>query len=246
VWGLNANGQLCLGNRQDQLVPVVTLTGVVAAAGGDQHSLWLESNGTMVACGQNGDGQLGDGQFTNSTTPVAVRISGVASISSGSEFSEATTADGSVWMWGNNSSGQLGVGTTSSSALPERVSLQSPAVDVFCGGNYPNNGHCLAILSDGTLWAWGNNSAVQLGDGTTTNRSLPVEITPPSGVTFVQVATGGLHSLALDSQGNVWAWGDNAYGELGDNLAEKHSTAPIKVLSGCTMIWTTAHNNLAQ
>jgi alpha-tubulin suppressor-like RCC1 family protein len=72
-----------------------------------------------------------------------------------------------------------------------------------------------------------------------------VEITPPPGVTFVQVAAGGLHSLALDSGGNVWAWGDNTYGELGDNKAESYSTKPIKVLSGQTMIWTTAHNNLA-
>jgi alpha-tubulin suppressor-like RCC1 family protein len=199
----------------------------------------------MVACGQNGNGQLGDGNFTGSATPVPVEISDVASISSGSEFSEATRSDGSVWMWGNNSSGQLGVGNTTSSDIPQRVTLQASAADVFCGGNYPSNGHCLAILADGTVWAWGNNEYGQLGDGTTTNRVLPVEITPPPGVTFVQVAAGGIHSLALDSVGNVWSWGDNAYGELGDNRAEKYSTKPIEVLSGQTMIWTTAHNNLA-
>ena len=245
VWGLNSQGQLCLGNTRDQLVPVVALKAVAAAAGGDQHALWLRSDGTVVGCGQNEEGQLGDGQFTDSTTPVGTRITGVASISSGSEFSEATEKDGSVWMWGNNSSGQLGVGNIVSSDLPERVPLQAAALDVSCGGNYPSNGHCLTILSDGTVWAWGNNSSGQLGDGSTTNRARPVQITPPPGVSFVEVAAGGVHSLALDTHGNVWAWGDNTYGELGDNQAETYSTTPIEVLSGQTMIWTTAHNNLA-
>ena len=83
-------------------------------------------------------------------------------------------------------------------------------VVAVAGGRY----HSLAVKSDGTVWAWGNNWLGQLGDGTTTDRSIPVQVSGLSGV--VAVAGGDYHSLAVKSDGTVWAWGDNYHGQLGD------------------------------
>jgi alpha-tubulin suppressor-like RCC1 family protein len=191
-WGYNAGGQLCLGNTTDQPTPVRIpgLKHVVAAAGGNQHSLFLLANGNMVACGVDTYGELGNGVFeTQTDTPVPVDISNVARISIGAYFSLAVKTDGSVWEWGDNNRGQL-------------------------------------------------------GDGTLINSSLPVPVQVPTGVTFTYVAAGGTHSLALDSMGNVWAWGDNTYGQLGDGLQEPYSVSPIEVDTGVDQIWTTANDSL--
>jgi alpha-tubulin suppressor-like RCC1 family protein len=248
-WGYNAGGQLCLGNTTDQPTPVRIpgLKHVVAAAGGNQHSLFLLANGTMVACGVDTYGELGNGVYESQTdTPVAVDISDVTSISIGAYFSVAVKTDGTVWAWGDNSQGELGNGTKVKSDVPVQVHLPTglTARQVFAGGDFPNNGHVLAILSDGSVWAWGDNNRGQLGDGTLTNSSLPVPVQVPTGVTFTYVAAGGTHSLALDSTGNVWAWGDNTYGQLGDGLHEPYSASPIEVDSGVDQIWTTANDNL--
>jgi alpha-tubulin suppressor-like RCC1 family protein len=249
AWGNNDEGQLCLGDtkQRDRPIEVPGLHNVVQAVGGDRHSLFLLSNGMMMACGQNPEGQLGDGQFnTGSTTPVNVDISGVKYISSGSEFSAALKTDGTLWMWGNNTSGQLGDGTKVNADVPVEVKIPNGLTvrEVFAGGDYPSNGHTLALLSNGTAWAWGNNKQGQLGDGRRANSDVPVAVDVPNGVTFKYVAAGGLHSLALDENGDVWAWGGNGLGQLGDGQKEQFSTTPIKVDSGVTMIWTTANNCL--
>jgi alpha-tubulin suppressor-like RCC1 family protein len=93
---------------------------------------------------------------------------------------------------------------------PAHADLVTPAAGAVAAG--PT--HTLSLKSDGTVWAWGNNSSGQLGDGTTTIRTAPVQV---SGLTrVVAVAAGRTHSLALKDDGTVWAWGDNSAGELGD------------------------------
>ena len=248
-WGHNTGGQLCLGNSTDQPTPVRIpgLKHVVAAAGGNQHSLFLVADGTMVACGVDTYGELGNGVYESQTdTPVPVDITDVASMSMGAYFSVAVKTDGTVWAWGDNSKDELGNGTKVKSDVPVQVHLPTglTARQVFAGGDFPNNGHVLAILSDGSVWAWGDNNRGQLGDGTLTNSSLPVPVQVPTGVTFTYVAAGGTHSLALDSMGNVWAWGDNTYGQLGDGLHEPYSVSPIEVDGGVDQIWTTANDSL--
>src|SRR6185312_15197966 len=97
--------------------------------------------------------------------------------------------------------------------------------------------HVLALKSDGTVWAWGSNTSGQLGDGTTTQRAAPVQVTGLSGVTAI--AAGSNHSLAVKSDGTVWAWGTNAAGQLGDGTtgATPHPTpAQVPGLSGVTAI----------
>jgi alpha-tubulin suppressor-like RCC1 family protein len=86
--------------------------------------------------------------------------------------------------------------------------------------------HCLALKADGTIWAWGYNRSGQLGDGTTINKSFPVQVSGLSGA--ITIVAGGTHSLAIKSDGTVWAWGDNGFGELGDG-STTNSSFPVQV-----------------
>src|SRR5207237_129666 len=145
-------------------------------------------------------------------------------------------SDGTVWAWGVNVYGQLGDGTTTNSSTPVQVRNLSG------GGRSGERGvggglsHSWALKSDGTVWAWGYNGDGELGDGTTTNSSWPVQVRDLSGGYLsgvVAVAGGNLHSLALKSDGTVWAWGYNGDGELGNGTTTNSSTpVQVSILSG--------------
>jgi alpha-tubulin suppressor-like RCC1 family protein len=114
------------------------------------------------------------------------------------------------------------------------------------GGDDTNNGQSLAILSDGNIYGWGNDNWGQLGNGSTTNSDVPVEATNmPTGVTFTYVASGGAQSLALDSNGNVWAWGNAGAGAVGNGSSSGSVLTPVTVLTGADMISATATNSIA-
>jgi hypothetical protein len=125
----------------------------------------------------------------------------------------AASADavGIVFGWGNNSDGQVGVGPVGGSQLtPVPVSGTATNVVQLAGGFHFN----VSLRSDGTVFAWGNNRSGQLGDGTNQNSFVPVQVHGlPAEI--VQVAAGLNHAAAVASDGSVWTWGDNAFGELG-------------------------------
>lgn len=132
--------------------------------------------------------------------------------------------------WGDNRVGELGNGTGAGSALPGRVSgLASGVVQVSAGCT---GQHGLALTSDGTVWAWGQNTYGQLGNGTLTNSTTPVQVTGLTGV--IQVSAGATHSLALRSDGTVWAWGDNSFGELGNGVTISVPQSTPGVVAGLT------------
>ncbi|TDD71719.1 RCC1 repeat- and reductase domain-containing protein [Jiangella aurantiaca] len=194
--------------------------------GGDEHSLAVQPDGTVVASGVNGNGQLGDGTTTDRLSPVPVSgLSDIIAVAAGGGHSLALDSGGQVWAWGDNSSGQLGDGTTTNRLTPVQVSGLSDVVAVAAGA-----AHSLALRADGTAWAWGNNGSGRLGDGTTTNRLTPVQVSGLSDV--VAVAAGGGHSLAV-STGAVSAWGENIFGQLGDNgQSGSSSSVPVTVAVG--------------
>src|SRR6185295_8238983 len=134
-------------------------------------------------------------------------------IATGMTHNLALSSNGTVLAWGSNTSGQLGDGTVVSKLSPVQVSglgAGSGVVAIAAGSAYS-----LALKSDGTVLAWGSNSTGQLGDGTTTSRSTPVQVSglgSGSGVVSIAASSGGLlgsHSLALKSDGSVLAWGFN-------------------------------------
>jgi len=122
----------------------------------------------------------------------------------------------------------LGNGTTNNSSTPLQVPNLSQVVALAAG-----YGHSLALRSDGTVWAWGDNSYGQLGNGTTTNSSTPVQVSGLSGI--VAISAGGYHSLALRSDGTVWAWGENSFGQLGNGTATDSYT-PVHVSSSSGIV----------
>ncbi|HXQ62986.1 MAG TPA: hypothetical protein VN796_11675 [Acidimicrobiales bacterium] len=251
-WGWNSGGQLCLGNTSevDRPVLIPLLTGVVAAAGGGTHMTYLLGNGSIVACGENTHGQLGNGTFTDSTTPVTVTglpAGTVTQISAGPTASAALVG-GAVWDWGNNQYGQLGNGSTTDSDVPVEAGLPvgTTATEVYEGGDNSGNGQVLALTNTG-VYGWGNDSEGQLGNGTTPSRvDRPTLASAlPTGVTFTSVASGGHHGLGLDSSGNVWAWGGGGAGQIGNGTSSGNVLTPVMVLTGADMISATADTSVA-
>ena len=141
-------------------------------------------------------------------------------------------SDGTVWAWGNNNKSQLGDGTTTPSPIPVQsgVGILSGITVVAAG-----NEHSLALKGDGTVWAWGSNNCGQLGDGSTTDRPVPVQVSGLTGV--AAIAAGVNFSLALKTDSTVWAWGYNGSGQLGNGTTNNSST-PVQVsgLTGVTAI----------
>jgi alpha-tubulin suppressor-like RCC1 family protein len=270
TWGENANGQLGDGtntgpgachyiggpfkeehereSRPCSATPVAVsgLSGVSAVAAGDVHSLALLSNGTVMAWGANGDGQLGDGTTTNRDLPLAVSgLSGVTAISAGSRHSVALLSNGTVMAWGDNEYGQLGDGTTTDRHVPVVVSGLSGVTAISAG-----DVHSLALLSNGTVMAWGSKSLGLLGTGGqlaeefygTAYSDLPLTVCavgtyPPakcasgpylSGVSAI--SAGPDHSMALLNTGAVVSWGQGGHGQLGNGTAgfEAYSYVPVE------------------
>jgi alpha-tubulin suppressor-like RCC1 family protein len=235
AWGNNGTGQLGDGSTTASGTPVavdVQLgTRVTQVAAGDGFSLGVTSSGGVLGWGDDSQGELGDGQVTGSpvTTPVAVDLpSGtkVTQVAADDEYwSLALTSAGHVLAWGDNQLGELGNGTMTSSDTPVNVSLPSgvKVTQVAAGGA---TGY--ALTSVGAVYAWGYGGGGTLGDGGTTSSETPVKVSLPAGVTVTQIASNGSFALALASSGAVYAWGDGTDGQLGDGGTTSSDT-PVKV-----------------
>jgi alpha-tubulin suppressor-like RCC1 family protein len=245
AWGDDTFGQLGNGSASanenaEKPALVESLSGVVAVSAGDEDSLALLSNGTVMSWGDNDAGQLGDGTKTDSDVPVPVEgLKGVTSISAGSQFNLAVLSNGTVESWGNNNDGQLGDNSFKKSDVPVAVKGLTGVTDVAAGGF-----HSLALLSNGTVMSWGDNEVDQLGDGqdaSTQSASLvPVAV---DGLTdAVAIAAGQQHSLALTKSGTVEAWGDNGFFQLArpqgfpSGFADSDVPLAVPGVSGATAI----------
>ncbi|MBN9393395.1 MAG: hypothetical protein J0I20_35520 [Chloroflexi bacterium] len=220
AWGDNSFGQLGDGSTTTRTTPVViSLPGgatPLLIAAGQYHSLALGNDGKLYAWGQNDDGQLGDGTNNNSPTPVEVALPAgvqVAAIATEGFTSLALASDGKLYSWGANYYGQVGDGTNTSSNEPVEVHLPVGVSATTIAAGYFHN---MAIGSDGKLYAWGSNDYGKLGDGTTNDRNEPVEVQLPAGVTATAIALGQDQSLVIGSDGKVYTWGSNDFGELGN------------------------------
>jgi alpha-tubulin suppressor-like RCC1 family protein len=236
AWGDNSSGQVGFDEPSDYAyvpVHIQELSNMIQVSGGYSYSLALRSDGTVWAWGANDSGELGDGGTNQSFSPVRVSgLTGITQISAGGGHALALRSDGTVWAWGDNTWGELGVAgfTATMSTVPRQVSGIIGATQVSAGEAFS-----LCLLSDGTVRAFGENAAHELGDGTTITRGTPVRVTGLSGVT--QVDAGWVHGLARRGDGTVWSWGSNAEGELGDGTTtDRPVAAAVPNLSGATQV----------
>src|SRR4030067_2868229 len=227
TWGLNNFGQLGDGTQIDSTVPVQVsgLTGMVGIAGGRHHSIALKNDGTVWTWGRNKEGQLGNGTSLDyDLFPVSVRgIRHIVAVAVGNFHSLSVSNDGTVWAWGKNNNGELGDGTIIDRTTPVHVSGLLNVEAAIAGGSL----HTLALKGDGTVWAWGWMNAGQLGDGTSIDSPVPLQVNGLAN--GAAIAAGVYHSIALMSDGTVWTWGSNINGELGDGT---FITSPVPVPAG--------------
>ena len=248
AWGWGSSGALGNNATAQQNAPVRTqMLGSSVLAAGDDHSLGLKSDGTLWASGGNLDGQLCDGTTTNRLVPTQSSLTDVRATAAGGFHTLAAKADGTVWACGDNDQGQLGNGTTNTAANPTPSQVTGlTGVTAVAGGRF----FSVALKSDGTVWAWGENASGQLGDGTMIQRSSAVQVVGVGGTGLLSgisaIAAGNGFVLALKSDGTLYAWGANPFGQLGDGTTAQRSTpAPVSILTGVVSIAAGSGHSLA-
>ena len=248
TWGHNNSGQLGDGTTTLRAIPAkINGKGAIAENAkimsvnvGGYFTTAVDSEGNLYTWGLNSHNELGDGTDVDKTTPVKINGKGdipenakIMSVGAGEFHSAAIDSEGNLYTWGENSAGKLGDGTDVDKATPVKINgkgdiPENAKIISVSAGEY----HTIAIDSEGNLYTWGNNNSGQLGDGTETNRKVPVKINGkgdiPKNAKITSVGAGEFHSAAIDSEGNLYTWGRNDSGQLGDGTNVKKAT-PVKI-----------------
>ncbi len=232
TWGSNGFGNLGDNTTTNKSSPVQTIAGGTTwrqVATGSSHTAAIKTDGTLWLWGVNPYGGLGDNTSVNKSSPVQTVAAGTnwRQVACGTDHTAAVKTDGTLWAWGYNSTGQLGDNTSVNKSSPvQTIAGGTNWRQVACGAN-----HTAAIKTDGTLWLWGWDSNGQLGDNTTASKSSPVQ-TVTGGTNWRQVSCGSAnHTAAIKTDGTLWTWGYNSFGNLGDNTTTNKSS-PIQTITG--------------
>ena len=247
-WGYNYYGAVGDWTFTNRLSPVTPGPAPAFASLGTQynHVLALTEDGELWVWGRNNSSQLGLTDGTTGDVPVpspASGLRGVVQIAGGYRHCVALCGDGTVWTWGEGADGRLGLGPgfDADRSVPTMVTaLMGRRAVAVAAGLF----HSLALLEDGTVWAWGYNVYGQLGDASVDTRTVPVRVYNLTNV--VAIAAGSYHSLALLEDGTVWAWGYNYYGQLGDGTTTNRAV-PVKTIgiSNAVAVAAGYHHSLA-
>ncbi|MEK7412854.1 MAG: RCC1 repeat-containing protein, partial [Planctomycetota bacterium] len=214
AWGSNSNGQLGQGDTTPRYEPVQVpgLDRIVQIAAGNFHSMALRADGRVYTWGYNAYGQIGNGTSgTDALSPVLITLFNAKQISAGAYHCLALHTNGTITSWGYNGTGCVGDGTTTSPVTSPTTVVGGLKYRAVCGGGL----HSMAIRDDGTVWAWGWDTYGQLGDDAPlTSQSSPVQVATINNA--LSLAAGYFHSIAVLANGNVYTWGRDANGQLGN------------------------------
>ena len=233
LWGRNADGQLGDNTNLDKSSPVQTVsagTNWKQVACNYRNTAAIKTDGSLWVWGRGGNGQMGNNTTTTQSSPVQTVSAGnnwkLAAV--GVYHLAAIKTDGTLWSWGYGASGEMGDNTAAGKSSPvQTVSAGTDWKLVACGFYFTS-----AIKTDGTLWLWGSNTYGQLGDNTRTNKSSPIQ-TVATGTNWKQVSAKYYYTAAIKTDGTLWTWGRNLYGELGDNTTASKSS-PVQTVAGGT------------
>ena len=262
TWGANADGQLGIGTqttKEANLTDITSSFGLIAEEKvvkillGAQACIARTSNGRVFTWGYDGNGQLGNGESDNSSHFTPIEITSyfnlavgemIVDVSLGASHSSAITSAGRIFIWGYNGAGQLGIGEVDNITVsaPRDITSQfnlddgEMIVDVSLG-----NGHSAAMTSEGRIFTWGSDIQGQLGNGTSDDSThySPIEITSQFNLNeeenIVDILMSYYHSSAITSEGRVFNWGYNGYGNLGDGTVG-NLTSPIDITSNFNLV----------
>ena len=254
LWSVGSNnyGQFGNNTQAGAVSPVQTISGGAdwkTLSMGRRFLAAIKTDGTLWMWGTNGTGQLGDNTQVPKSSPVQTisggtnwkQVSCNRAATGGYASTAAIKTDGSLWLWGSNNFGQLGDNTIGNKSSP---------IQTIAGGfdwkqvsfGYT---HVVTIKTDGTLWAWGQNSGGtngSLGDNSTVDKSSPVQVIG-GGNTWKQVAAGSTHTAAIKTDGTLWTWGVNSNGSLGDNTNTIRSSPVQTIAAGTNWKQVSTGNN---
>jgi len=232
-WGQGLYGQLGLGNVTYYSSPkqVGSLTTWLKITGGYANTLIIKTDGTLWTWGGNAAGQLGLNNRTSYSSPKQVgALTNWLNVISGYSHNLGIKTDGTLWTWGDNAAGQLGLGNRTLYSSPVQVgsltTWSSLGASVYSS---------FAIKTDGTLWSWGDNTYGGLGLGNTTKYSSPKQVGSLTSWQKVTGGTAGYTTLALKTDGTLWGWGANSYGQVGDGTITNRNS-PVQI--GALTTWS--------
>lgn len=231
TWGEGAGGKLGQGNTTDYSSPVQVgaLTTWATASCGYAFALAIKTDGTLYAWGSNNVGQLGQNNTTNYSSPVQVgALTNWLDVAAGFYTSFAIKTDGTMWAWGGNGDGALGIDDGSFANRSSPVQIGSNTYWARVSGGRDG---ALAVTTDGKLYSWGINNSGELGLGDTTYRISPVQVGALT--TWSQVSMGRAnYSTAIKTDGTLWTWGKNNFGQLGlGNTTNRSSPVQVGALA---------------
>ncbi len=216
VYGVGNNSYLPLTVAEGTYsthVPTALPEKPAALATGFGHALMLTENGEVYAWGRNSQGQVGNGTTKKTKTPAKLPLSNIVQIACGGKFSLALDADGQLWGWGDNEYNTLLPNTTKNQTSPVRIDtgdIDIAYIDA-CGASV------VLLDTQGVLWTWGKNDMQQLGYDTR-GKTVKTPAAVPLSLPVTYVAAYSSQTYAILSDGSLWSWGNNSYGQLGQGF----------------------------